>query len=57
MIRRKGKVGDIEAEFVWGDPAQIKAQLREEDLRAHLARPLAERLVAALAMVKRAKRR
>jgi len=57
MIRRKGKLGDVDAEFFWGDPAEIKAQLREEDLRAHLAQPLAERLLAALAMVTRAQDR
>lgn len=57
MIRRKGKFGDVDAEFFWGDPAAIKAELRAEDLRAHLARPLGERLLAALAMVTRAQGR
>ena len=53
MIRRDGKFGDLDAVLFWGDPAEIKARLREEDQRAHLARPLAERLLAALAMVTR----
>jgi len=56
MLRRKGKFGDLDAEFFWGDPAEIKARLREEDERAHQAKTLAERLLAALAMVTKAPR-
>jgi hypothetical protein len=38
--------------LVWGDPSECKAELREESLRRHPARPMAERLLSALAMVR-----
>jgi len=57
MMRHKAKLGDVDVELFWGDPAEIKARLREADQRAHLARPLSERLLAALAMVMRAQDR
>jgi hypothetical protein len=37
--------------LLWGDATQWKAELREESVRRHLARPIAERLQAALALV------
>lgn len=39
--------------LLWGNPAEWKAELREESLRRHLARPPAERLLVALSMVRR----
>ena len=39
--------------LLWGNPTEWKAELREESLRRHLARPPAERLLAALSMVRR----
>jgi hypothetical protein len=57
MTKRNVKIGGIDASLFWGDPAEIKAYLREEDQRSHLAKPIAERLLAALAMVRRHKHR
>lgn len=46
----------VEASLLWGEPARLKAALREDDLRAHLARPVVERLLAAAALVLPAER-
>jgi hypothetical protein len=46
---RRVDIGDVT--LVWGDPARWKARLRDESLRAHLSRPIAERLAVALSMV------
>jgi hypothetical protein len=37
--------------LAWGDATRWKARLREESLRRHLARPIGERLAAALALL------
>ncbi len=37
--------------LLWGNPAEWKAELRDESLQRHLARPIAERLQAALDLV------
>lgn len=39
--------------LAWGDAARWKAQMREERMREWAARPLDERLLAALRMVRR----
>lgn len=39
--------------LAWGDAARWKARLREESLRAWDEKPLAERLLIALSMVRR----
>jgi len=38
--------------LMWGNPSECKAELREESLRRHLARPMSERLLGALAMIR-----
>jgi hypothetical protein len=42
--------------LAWGNPATWKARWRDESLRRHLNRPLAERLRSALALVLRRSR-
>ncbi len=37
--------------LLWGNTVEWKAELRDESLRQHLARPIAERLQAALELV------
>jgi hypothetical protein len=37
--------------LLWGNTVEWKAELRDEALRKHLARPIAERLQAALELV------
>lgn len=39
--------------LAWGNAARWKAELRDESLRRHLARPPAERLRIALEMIRR----
>lgn len=46
---RRIDVGDVT--LVWGDKTRWKARLRDEAWRQHLARPLEQRLRAALALV------
>ena len=46
---RRVDLGDVT--LVWGDRTEWKARLRDERLREHLARPLTERLLAALDLV------
>jgi hypothetical protein len=46
---RRIDVGNVT--LVWGDRSRWKAELRDESLRRHLARPIAERLRAALSLV------
>ena len=44
-------VGEIT--LAWGNPARIKAELREESTRRYQALPLGERILIVLSMVER----
>jgi hypothetical protein len=48
---RRVDAGDIT--LVWGDPAVWKSRLREERLREWAQRPIADRLLVVLGMVRR----
>ena len=51
MSQERRRIDADGVTLMWGDPAASKAELRAESVRAHVARPIAERLLAALAMV------
>ena len=52
MDDREKKIDVAGVTIIWGDAARGKAALRDESLKEHLARPVAERLAAALALVR-----
>lgn len=55
MDRREPRRIEVDGvTLMWGVPAECKAVLRDESVRRHLERPLPERLLAALSMVRRA---
>ncbi len=50
-VKRRVDIGDVT--LMWGNPAECKAELRAESLKKHLAKPIAERLLVALSLVRR----